>query len=69
MRDNYDDFERLLGAKIDQINAQIAVGGGAGAGVAAASGGDTSKFDKWITFHEPKINMMQRKVDDMVEEL
>ena len=56
-----------------EINAQIAVGGGnAGAGPASASGpsgADGKKFDNWISFHEPKINLMQRNIEDMKEEL
>ena len=41
IRDNYDDFERLMGAKMNEVKALIAVGGGgSGAVGASAAGGD-----------------------------
>ena len=55
MRDNYEDFERLMGAKLNEIKALMAVNGGASGG--GASGNDP-KVTEWITFHEPKINYM-----------
>jgi len=54
MRDNYDDFERLMGAKLNEIKALMAVGGASGA---VGAGGDP-KIQEWIQFHEPKINYM-----------
>ena len=36
MKDNYDDFERLLGAKLGEINARLSVGDGKLAAGAAA---------------------------------
>ena len=55
MRDNYDDFERLMGAKLNEIKALIAVSGGSGGGGGA---GSDPKVQEWIAFHEPKINYM-----------
>ena len=40
MRDNYDDFERLMGAKLNEIKALIAVAGGGAAGAGAGGAGD-----------------------------
>ena len=40
MRDNYDDFERLMGAKLNEIKALIAVAGGGAAGTGASGAGD-----------------------------
>ena len=54
MRDNYDDFERLMGAKLNEIKAQMAVGGSG----PVASGSADPKTQEWISFHEPKINYM-----------
>ena len=54
MRDNYEDFERLMGAKLNEIRAQMAV---SGSGPAVSGSGD-SKMQEWISFHEPKINYM-----------
>ena len=59
MRDNYDDFERLMGAKLNEIKAMIAVGGGTAAG---AAGSSDPKIQEWIAFHEPKINYMQKSI-------
>ncbi len=47
---NYDDFERLLGAKLAEINARLAVGGSAGAG----NSGDHL---------EPQINQQQKRIE------
>ena len=58
MRDNYDDFERLMGAKLNEIKALMAVGGASGA---VGAGGDP-KIQEWIQFHEPKINYMQKSI-------
>ena len=55
---NYEDFERLLGAKLAEINARLAVGGNGGAG---NSGGQN--VDQWIAFHEPKIIQQQTRVE------
>ena len=41
MRDNYEDFERLMGAKLNEIKALISVAGG---GAAGASGAGDPKF-------------------------
>ena len=57
IRDNYDDFERLMGAKMNEVKALIAVGSGSGGGGPAAAGSDP-KVQEWIAFHEPKINYM-----------
>jgi len=72
LRENYDDFERLLGAKISELNAKIAVSSGA-ANLPNNDGGSfkgsSKKFDDWIAFHEPKINLMQKTIKSMEEEL
>jgi len=40
IKDNYDDFDRLLTAKLAEINAKLAVGGGGGSVNANASSGN-----------------------------
>ena len=71
MKDNYADFERLLGAKLAEILARVeALAHRDSPPIAAASapaGGsgpavDTRKYDDWIAFHEPKINLLQKGV-------
>ena len=60
MRDNYNDFERLMGAKLNEIKALISAVGGSG-GASGAAGSDP-KMQEWIAFHEPKINYMQKSI-------
>ena len=67
IRDNYDDFERLMGAKMNEIKALIAVGSGSGGGAPAA--GSDPKVQEWIAFHEPKINYMQKSIQQFENEL
>ena len=58
MRDNYEDFERLMGAKLNEIKALISAAGGGSAAAIGSSGAGDAKFQEWIAFHEPKINYM-----------
>ena len=62
MRENYEDFERLLSAKNAEVRALISSQGsdtGAKMEAAVADQGELHKVLDWIAFHEPKINLLQ----------
>ena len=70
IRQNYEDYERLLNAKLNEVKAQLASSGGDGsAGLAVAGTFNSKKYDDWIGFHEPKINLIQKSLKEMNEEL
>ena len=50
--------------------SQVAAGGGNAGAIGVAAGSfDSKKYDDWIAFHEPKINLIQKNLKDMNEEL
>ena len=62
MRENYEDFERLLAAKNAEIRALISSQESGKGAQAQAAGVDQSELQRvldWMEFHEPKINLLQ----------
>jgi len=62
MRENYEDFERLLSAKNAEVRALISSQDSekvAKAEAVVAEQGELQKVIDWIEFHEPKINLLQ----------
>lgn len=64
MKANYDDFDRLLSAKYQELRAMINANRGSDVDFSQfATLDDFKKIIDWIEFHEPKINLLVSRSD------
>ena len=63
IKDNYDDFDRLLTAKLAEINARLAVGGGGGNINANPSSGNNQQ-----TARLERLESQQREMRDEIQD-
>lgn len=70
IKSNYTDFERLLTAKLAEINAKLELGAGMPPVQSSISdaNGENRNLEQWIAFHEPKINMHQKRIESLESE-
>ena len=55
-------------AKLAEVNAKLQHGGGVAPVLGASGAPENGNLESWIAFHEPKINMHQKRIESLESE-